>query len=346
MLTPVANDSNGNCCWDFSVTNPNSCTFLDTSIMFQVHTYFGSPDFLAIDPWTVSSPSSGVYNFTTSEGLMYNSVSPVFKICIEPQTGSGSIPEINVVGYKDSAHVGPNTQCATYGYYKLECRADSNCCDLLDIELRRKTQTAYHECAFDLIVRQKNSPEPCKVFGIRVKDTNGVVLHTTDSTGTPLNLDRSTVIWSGDLGDCPTSDVPGYLNKAYYTIEILDSLGAVKCSAADSFRCCYSSGISSAKEAMHDEPEAPVELAGGGVITAATVVGRKLEYSVLNKGEAIRAEMRLVSMKGSVMLDFTGELAGGMNTGELDISRLASGAYYLVVQTSRWQTSRQILVVR
>lgn len=84
----------------------------------------------------------------------------------------------------------------------------------------------------------------------------------------------------------------------------------------------------------------------GGTITNAYPEGKRLHCTINNKSAADYANLQIVGVKGEVIMSLSRELYSGINTAELDISRIASGVYYLVVQTQNWQTSRQIVITR
>lgn len=183
------------------------------------------------------------------------------------------------------------------------------------------------------------------MYGIRVKTLGGQLLHST-TTGTILNLDKPTIIWSSGLGPCAFSYGSGYSANATYVIEILGPNDSVKCSVQKTFSCCpRTTPIASGKAVVQDEK--PILLTTGGLLTYATIEAGTLRYSLSNNGDATPATIRLLALSGDVLFQQETNLAKGSSSiGEIDVSQLASGSYYLIVQTSLWLTSRQVIIIR
>ncbi len=342
-ITKIANAPNGDCCWEFSLKNNYSCDILDTS--FTIEARAGNSTFTAVSPWQKITLGSNI-SFVKPGGMAANSSSLVFRVCTPPQTnGIPRVLEMNVKKEPTSNFKG--SVCYSFPDVELECSADTNCCDLLEVILRKKSQTMSHDCEFDFIVRQKNGPKKCKFHRIRIKE-GAITRHITDSTGTAMDLSQETVIWEDDLGtSCPQSLTPGYQRSATYTIEFLDSTGTVLCPVTKTFQCCYSSGVSSgSKMGMQEQSKNIKELTSGGAITNAVLNGKRLQYTVQNKGETIPAKVQIIGLSGEVFQTVQSELKNGTNAGEMDISRLPNGTYYISVQTSLWQTSKQIIIMK
>ena len=342
-LKKIANDNNGNCCWEFSLKNNYSCNFRDSVFMIQASVPGGI--ITPISPWT-GSFQNGIYYFHNPNGLDPNSSSDVFRVCIPPDTMS------RILDIRMKSTTNNNMQCHDFPPYTLECQPDTNCCDLLEVTLRKKSATAYGDCAFEVLVRQKNSPSKCKVFGVRIrKAQDSMIMHSTGTSATPLDLDDYTYIWEDDLGsDCPQSVNPGYQKSRTYIIEFLDSTGAVKCSTQKTFQCCYSSG-SPGNQKMGTTQEAtdkPKQITIGGAFTSLTLDAKYLHYTFINNDEHEngRAWIALVDMRGQKVIEKPLSLRSGTTMGDLDISNIVNGTYYLVLRTDRWQTSKQCSILK
>lgn len=342
-LKKVANDNNGNCCWEFSVKNNYSCNFRDS--VFRIQASVPGGIITPISPWT-GSFQNGVYNFYNPNGLDPNSNSNVFRVCIPPSINPRTL-DIRMKSMTDN-----NMQCHDFPPYTLECQPDTNCCDLLEVQLRKKSELAYGDCQFEVIVRQKNSPAKCKVFGVRIrKAADSLIMHSTGTSGTPLDLDDYTYIWEDDLGsDCPQSLTPGYQKSRTYIIEFLDSTGAVKCSTQKTFQCCYSSGgpSSSKQGTIEESTQKQTSLSIGGSFTNITLDAKHLRYTFTNYDEQDngRAWIALVDIRGQKVIEKPIALRPGTNSGDIDIMGIHNGTYYLVLRTDKWQTSKQCSIIK
>ncbi|MFN8359424.1 MAG: T9SS type A sorting domain-containing protein [Candidatus Kapaibacterium sp.] len=335
-LTKIANDSS-KCCWEYALKNNYSCSYLN-DYKLEIEISGGGTTIVALPGWTDSLVGS-THIFSSTNGLKYNTTSKVFKICTEAQS-SPYPPKVYSTFRKNAS----GTQCRSFRD-SLVCRESENCCDKLSIELRRGTATSSSECKFDLVIRHLNSLSKCKVYGIRVKTLGGTTLHTM--TGSPLNLDSPKIIWSDNLGGCGIDMETGKMavKSATYIIEVLDSAQAVKCSVQKTFECCFTTANASKRGAL--EEEQPQQLANNGIITETKIDGTVLRYTIVNNGEAaIPATIRLSGLTGDAILQRTVKLAKANNAGEFDVSKLASGTYFLTVQTNNWQTTRQISIIR
>ncbi len=342
---PVAGDS-GRCCWEYSVENSGSCDFLPTSASLAVHTYPSNGIFTPISPW-VQSYISDRYKYTSAMGFPHGystsaTKTKIFKVCVDSHDVATTPLSINVWFSADS--VIPGVGCYAVDEQKLWCIESANCCDKLNIELR-KYGTTSHDCAFRVVLSDKGSPDKCKVFGVRIKDSNGDTLYTLSPQGTALNLNTPKQIWEENLGGCPNSSAPNsYGIVRAYEIEILDSTGTIQCSVKDTIRCCYLIEVPF-KPNLEEEP-APIPLSVGGIFSETKVEGNTLHYSIKNMGDDLHATIKLSDLKGNALLQRQVNLPKGNSAGEFDISQLASGTYFLSVQTDLWQTTRQIVIVR
>jgi hypothetical protein len=347
----VANDS-GRCCWEYSIVNKGSCDFLPTTASLNVDckdsTGFNERGtYSSIAPW-VKSDSLGIRKFSSSLGFPHSygtspSITKVFKVCIDPQVAGTKPPKLTI-GFAADSNYYQVAYCRRYEDY-LSCIASENCCDKLNIELKRYSQTSY-DCAFDVIISNKGALSKCKVFGVRIKSGSGDTLYTLNPQSQPLNLDKPKQIWHKNVGNCGIVVETGQptFSDVGYTIEILDSLGAVKCSVKDTVHCCYKIPDAN-KSTLHDEPS-PTLLAVGGMIAEATIEGGSLHYLIKNNGDALFGTLRLTSLKGDVVLQQNRTLPKGNSLGELPITQLSSGTYYFSIQTDLWQTAQQIVIVR
>jgi hypothetical protein len=344
-LTKVDNE-NGNCCWEYSLKNNWSCTFLE-HYGLEVDLPTGTT-ITSIAPWTETHVGTK-YFFASTTGLKYNNgindnTSKIFKICTTPQTGNTTEPIIKL-------KIKENTSqdiCKNCPDIKLECKGSENCCNQIDIELQGWGYITEGGCKFNLNIRQKNSSVKCDVYGFRIKSSTGVILHTT-TTGSVLNLDKQTLIWTESLGGCVGLLLNGELvaNCKTYTIEVLgpnDPQGnpTVKCSVQKEF-CCCNPQQNNSKKTFEVETQ---ELSSGGRIAETTIEGDNLRYTIKNNGDALAATLRLTSLKGDILMEQKRSVAKGNSVGEFNISQFSSGVYYLSIQTDLWQTTRQIVIVR
>lgn len=345
----TTSDSN-QCCWLFKIKNNYSCTFRDSLLTIHVQS-FGDATITTMSPW-VKTMSGSIHNFKLPGGLQYNSTSTVFKVCTSEKSGA-TVPSkisINITRLPIAPNQGPS--CANFDAFPLECVIDTNCCDLLEVQLRKKSELAYGDCQFEVIVRQKNSPAKCKVFGVRIrKAADSLIMHSTGTSGTPLDLDDYTYIWEDDLGsDCPQSLTPGYQVSRTYIIEFLDSTGAVKCSTQKTFQCCYSSGgpSSSKQGTIEVSTQKQTSLSIGGSLTNITLDAKHLRYTFTNYDEQDngRAWIALVDIRGQKVIEKPIALRPGTNSGDIDIMGIHNGTYYLVLRTDKWQTSKQCSIIK
>ena len=236
--------------------------------------------------------------------------------------------------------------CANLIERELECLESENCCDKLNIKLKAYSNTN-SDCAFDLVISNKGALSKCKVFGVRVRyGAGGDTVYTLSPQTTPLNLDIPKQIWYKDLGSCGIVLETGlpYPAAEEFTIEILDSLGAVKCTVKDTIFCCPVQSVAS-KSAL-DEEVKPIPMTVGGIITETTASSSSLRFVIKNMGDALHANIRLTDIKGSILLKQSNTLPKDISAGELDISKLPSGTYFLSVQTDLWQRTQQVVIIK
>lgn len=345
----TTSDSN-QCCWLFKIKNNYSCTFREQSFTINA-SLIGDGTITTLSPWS-KTMSGSIHNFKLPGGLQYNSTSTVFKVCTSQKPGNVPPSKIQINISELPLQPSGGSTCASFDTFPLECVIDTNCCDLLEVQLRKKSELAYGDCAFEVLVRQKNSPSKCKVFGVRIrKAQDSMIMHSTGTSATPLDLDDYTYIWEDDLGsDCPQSVNPGYQKSRTYIIEFLDSTGAVKCSTQKTFQCCYSSG-SPGNQKMGTTQEAtdkPKQMTIGGAFTSLTLDAKYLHYTFINNDEQEngRAWIALVDMRGQKVIEKPLSIRSGTTMGDLDISNIVNGTYYLVLRTDRWQTSKQCSILK
>ncbi|MBI3257922.1 MAG: T9SS type A sorting domain-containing protein, partial [Ignavibacteriae bacterium] len=333
-FTKVDYDST-KCCWEFSLKNNYSCTFKD-DFYLEVIDYGTGATYTALTGWKDTLISGSHHFSSTSGGLKFNTTSKVFRVCVSPQFGT-TPPPISV-SFKEQNHDLP---CRNFQSIPLQCVGEENCCDKLNIELKAYSHS-FHDCAFDLFMSNKGTMNKCKVFGVRIISGEGDTLYTLSPQSTALDLDVKKQIWYLNKGECipsPYTGLPQY-RKEGYTIEILDSTGAVKCSVSDTIRCCSTEAIP--KAAIQDPT--PIPLSVGGMITEAKIEGNSLHYSIKNMGDDLSATIQLTDLKGNNIKKRTLNLTKGNSAGEFDISHLPNGTYFISVQTDLWQTSRQIVI--
>ena len=348
LFVPVAPDS-GNCCWEFSIINDGSCGMLPSSASINSRLTFdfgNTITYTSIAPW-IQIDTLDIHKFTSSRGFLpkyeKSDTTKIFKVCIDPKAANINRPRI-FIGLADADNYYQNDYCVNLVDKELLCIESDNCCDKLNIELNQYSIFA-HDCALAVVLSNKSSNSKCDVFGARIIN-NGDTLYTLNPQDTALNLSTPKQIWSNDLGGCQYEPIPSNWGKTrIYTIEILDSTGAVKCSVTDTFRCCPQQGLALKQPLQEDEREA-TPLSVGGVINDAIVEGNTLHYSLKNMGDDLSATIQLTDLKGNILTLRKLNLTKGNSAGEFDVSHLSSGTYFISVHTDLWQTSRQLGIVK
>ena len=350
LQEPVANDS-GRCCWEFSLENKSSCDFLPSTATLNVYcrdsTTYERGFYTTFGSW-VRSDSLGVMKFSSGLGLPHSYstssyITKVFKVCVNPQS-PGTTPPTLTIGLDADSNYFENSFCRAFDF-PLSCVESDNCCEKLNIEFR-KHNSSLADCAFDFVMSNKGTNSKCDIFGVRIIDVYGDTVYTLNPQDTALNLDSPKQIWYQNLGGCQYEPIPSNWGKTrIYTIEILDSTGAAKCSITDTFRCCPQQGLALKQAPEDDEPKA-TPLSVGGVINDITIESNSLHYSIKNMGDELPATIHISDLKGNVITKRKLNLTKGNSAGEFDISHLPSGTYFISVQSDLWQTSRQISIVK
>jgi len=87
------------------------------------------------------------------------------------------------------------------------------------------------------------------------KAADSLIMHSTGTSGNPLDLDDYTYIWEDNIESlCPYSNNGGTQVSRTYIIEFLDSTGTVQCSTQKTFQCrCSGNGPAHQKQGTIEE---------------------------------------------------------------------------------------------